>query len=195
MRIADCEITALDFECTGTTDPAHDNLPWQIGIAVMVRGKVVPERSFQSLLHVPVDHPFNPYTPGRWARQREALAAAPAMIELWPQLRPLLTGRPLLAHHTPTERGMLQQLFPLQSFGPWVDSLTIARRAFPGRSDYKLENLIPNLGLSARVQERAPGGAAHDAYYDAMACATLLEHVLTAPGWHDATVEALSGLK
>ena len=194
MRASQTDLVALDFETTGTAD-GFLNTPWQIGLVWMSQGKVVLERSFQSLLRVPAEQPFNPYAPGRWAQLRHELAEAPTITELWPQLQPLLLGQPPVAHHAPTERTLLRQLFPFQEFGPWVDTLAIARLAFPKLPDYKLENLIPALGLEPRLQQRCPGLAPHDAYYDAVACATLLEAVLAAPGWNQARVDELAALR
>ena len=194
MRASQTDLVALDFETTGTAD-GFLNTPWQIGLVWMSQGKVVLERSFQSLLRVPEEQPFNPYAPGRWAQLRHELAEAPTITELWPQLQPLLLGQPLVAHHASTERTLLRQLFPFQEFGPWVDTLAIARLAFPKLPDYKLENLIPALGLEPRLQQRCPGLAPHDAYYDAVACATLLEAVLAAPGWNQARVDELAALR
>ncbi|MBR6471883.1 MAG: 3'-5' exonuclease [Victivallales bacterium] len=195
IRVAECDLVALDFETTGTAEGGFLNTPWQIGLVVIANGRVTLERSFQSLLHVPEDQPFNPYAPGRWAQLRHELAQAPAITELWPQLQPMLIGHPLVAHHAPTERTLLRQLFPLQEFGPWIDTLAIARMAFPKLSDYKLENLVPALGLAPLLEQRCPGLASHDAFYDAVACATLLETVLAAPGWNHARIEELAALR
>jgi DNA polymerase-3 subunit epsilon len=189
-----CEMTALDFETTGVA-PGFVNTPWQIGLVEFTGGKVVRERHFTSLLRVPAEQPFNVYTPGRWAQQREAIAAAPTLPELWPELQPFLTGRPLIAHHAPTEQGVLRQCLPLQAFGPWVDTLAIARHAWPGRRDYKLESLIADFGLTARMEGLCPGLAPHDALYDAVACALLLECVMASPSWRSASVENLAHLR
>ena len=194
LNDSECDLVALDFETTGTAE-GFLNTPWQVGLVVVSQGRVVMEQSFQSLLRVPEEQPFNPYAPGRWAQLRHELAKAPAITELWPRLQPLLLGHPLVAHHAPTERTLLRQLFPFQEFGPWIDTLAIARLAFPGLSDYKLENLVPALGLASRLQQRCPGLAPHDAFYDAVACASLLEAVLAAPGWNKARVEELAALR
>lgn len=189
--LSQMDAVALDFETTGSA-PGVLNMPWQIGLVVIHHGKVDMAHSFQSLLRVPEGHPFNPYTPGRWAQVRAELAQAPSLQELWPVLKPFLQGMPLVAHHAPTERGILSQEFPLQQFGPWVDTLSIARQAFPGQHDYKLENLIPNLGLAEIQKGRCPDTAPHDAFYDAVACGTFLENLLGAPGWNAVTLEQFS---
>ncbi len=188
------EAVALDFETTGTTQE-ENNAPWQIGVVTLSRGKVDLTRSFSSLLRVPRERVFNPYAPGRWARLRAEMASAPTLQELWPTLRPLLQGRPLVAHNAPTERGILAQEFPWQSFGPWVDTLPLARVAYPGHRDFKLENLIPALGMEAMLRTRCPDREPHDAFYDAVACATLLESLLAAPGWNRLTASQLASLR
>ncbi len=194
MSASECDLVALDFETTGTAE-GFLNTPWQIGLVVISQGRVVLEQSFQSLLRVPEEQPFNPYAPGRWAQLRHELAQAPSITELWPRLQPFLLAHPLVAHHAPTERTLLKQLFPFQEFGPWIDTLAIARLAFPKLPDYKLENLVPALGLASLMQQRCPELTSHDAYYDAVACATLLETVLAAPSWNHARVEELAALR
>ncbi len=194
IPLASSEAAALDFETTGETTE-NPNAPWQIGVVILQGGKVDLSRSFHSLLRVPRDYVFNPYTPGRWARLREELEAAPTLQELWPTLRPLLQGRPLVAHNVSTERGILSREFPLQPFGPWLDTLTLARAAFPGQKDFKLENLVPSLGFLPVLQARCPGLNAHDAFYDAVACATLLEHLLSAPGWRELSIAQLAAIR
>ena len=42
------------------------------------------------------------------------------------------------------------------------------------------------------VDSACPGLAAHDAYYDAVACGLLLIHFLSLPGWKDATIGQLA---
>jgi DNA polymerase III epsilon subunit-like protein len=46
--------------------------------------------------------------------------------------------------------------------------------------------------LKERVDTFCPGREPHDSLYDAVACAVLLEHYLSLPGWERMTVEALS---
>lgn len=192
--LSQIDAVALDFEATGSS-PGFLNTPWQIGLVVISNGRVDMSRSFNSLLRVSREQPFNPYAPGRWAQLRDEISHAPTMQELWTTLRQFLQGVPLVAHHAPTERGLLGQEFPLQEFGPWVDTLTIAKNAFPHQRDFKLENLVPRLGLASIMAERCPNLEPHDAFYDAVACATLLETVLAAPGWHELTLEQYAAMR
>jgi len=41
------------------------------------------------------------------------------------------------------------------------------------------------------VQSLAPGRSPHDALYDAIGCAALLEHLFTLPGWGTAPLDTL----
>ena len=181
----------VDFETTGAV-PGYPVEPWQVGVVRVCQGGVRPDESFETLLRVG-DRPFNPRAPGRHAQLREQLAEAPSPGELWPVLATWLTGVPLVAHNAGTERSVLTRLAPLHRLGPWVDTLTLVRRAYPGLASKALEDVMDALGLTARVQALCPGREAHDALFDAFACAALLEHFLGLPGWERVTVEALAG--
>lgn len=185
-------LTVIDFETTGAV-AGYPVEPWQVG-AVRVRGgRVCAAETFESLLRVG-ERPFNPRAPGRHALLRAELAAAPAPDVLWPELEGWVVGSPLVAHNVGTERGVLARMAPLHRFGPWVDTLALTRRAFPGLASKALDDVTAALGLAGRVRELCPGRSAHDALYDAVACAVLLEHLLALPGWERVTVEALAGI-
>lgn len=181
----------VDFETTGAV-PGYPVEPWQVGVARVRGGCVCREESFETLLRVG-DRPFNPRAPGRHAQLRDRLAEAPLPGELWPALSAWLTGVPLVAHNAGTERSVLTRLAPLHRLGPWIDTLTLVRRAYPSLASNALEDVVAALGLAPRVQDLCPGRAAHDALFDAFACAALLEHFLGLPGWERVTVEALAG--
>ena len=72
---------------------------------------------------------------------------------------------------------------------------TLARLAYPDLENHKLENLIRWLGLKEQIDADCPHAEPHDALYDAIASARLIEHILALPGWEDASVEDLSQLK
>lgn len=188
---ADARLVALDFETTGSVRgfPVE---PWQVGMVRMQAGRVGAE-SFESLLRIG-DRPFNPHAPGRHAQLREQLAAAPTPGEQWPTWASWLVGAPIVVHNAGTERTLLRRLAPLHRLGPWIDTLALVRQAYPALASKALEEVVAALGLSSRVDELCPGRAAHDALYDAFACAVVLEHFLALPGWERVTVEALAGL-
>lgn len=190
-RTAIC--TALDFETTGSV-PGYRNEPWQLGLIEIHAGELAADSAFDSLLRVG-KRPFNPHAPGRHGERRMEIAAAPTLTCLWPRLQPVLTGRPLVAHNASTERRMLGDTFPMHRFGPWIDTLALARYTFPGLASYSLEQVVGHLGLTANVDALCPGRTWHDAFYDAVAGACLLQHVLHLPGWESVTVETLASIR
>ncbi|HEY5621649.1 MAG TPA: 3'-5' exonuclease [Pontiella sp.] len=193
MAIFDTEITVLDYESTGTLR-GFPNEPWQLGMVSLKNGRVHPDSLFESLLCVDINRPFNPHAPGRHALRREEIATAPTPQELWPSVMKRLTRFPLCAHNTATEKKFVRAMAPMHRFGPWIDTLKTARRALPGCASYALEDLIVLLDLKPKIEAVCPGREAHDALYDAVAAAVLLEHLLEQPGWEHITVGELAGL-
>jgi DNA polymerase-3 subunit epsilon len=190
MRAIDATIAVVDFEGTGAV-PGYPNEPWQVGVVLLEGGEVRGGRAFESLLRVG-DRPFNPYAPGRHAGLRSALRAAPALPDLWTDLAPWLAGRPVAAHGPATEKRFLRDAFPLHPIGPWIDTVKLARMAYPRLARHTLERLLGELGLTATADRLAPGRGPHDALYDAAGCAVLLAHLLRLPAWEAVSVEALT---
>jgi len=193
VAIFDAEITVLDYESTGSLRD-FPNEPWQIGMVTLKQGRVDPDSLFESLLYVDINRPFNPHAPGRHALRREDIAAAPSPQELWPSVMNRLTRFPLCAHNTATEKKFVRAMAPMHRIGPWIDTLNIARRALPGCTSYALEDLVVLLDLKSRVDAACPGREAHDALYDAVAAAVLLEHLLQQTGWESITVGELAAI-
>ena len=175
----ECVFTALDFETTGTV-PGWPVEPWQIGLCEVRFGQGV-SNLFSALLGVSAERPFNRFAPGRHSRIRDELAASPTLPQIWDEVAPRLVGRPLVSHNIGTERSILRKAAPLHAFGPWVDTLALARRIAPGLPSYALCDLVPHFGLEAAVDAVCPGLAAHDACYDAVACGLLLLRFLSLP--------------
>lgn len=186
------EILALDFESTGTVAD-YPNEPWQLGMVILAGGRVQPDRHFSTLLHIG-DRPFSPYAPGQHHQRRDELARAPTLSELWPQLQDWWLGRPLAAHNCSVEQGFVQATAPLHRFGPWIDTLRLARYAYPQLASHALEDLLRELNLLARCGQLCPGLAPHDALFDAVGAALLLEHFLALPGWRELDAAALANV-
>jgi DNA polymerase-3 subunit epsilon len=189
MPASDGRIAVIDFEGTGRVG-RHPDEPWQIGIATLEGGRVRPEGLFESLLRVG-DRPFSPYAPGRHADRLSALRTAPTLHELWPGLRVRLAADALGAHGTATEKRYFRQAFPLHPFGPWIDTLTLARVAYPDLPSHQLDDVLDALDLKPRQMALVPGREAHDALYDAAGSALLLEVLLAHRAWRGVTLNAL----
>lgn len=193
MPILDCEVVALDYESTGTV-PGHPAEPWQVGLVVLESGRIDAGSMFESLLRVDANRPFNPHAPGRHARLRDEIATAPTPAQIWPEIGPRLAGVALCAHNVATEKRFVRTMAPMHAFGPWIDTLRIARRVWPGLPSYALGDLLGALALLPRMDGLCPGREAHDALYDAVASAALLEHLLMQPGWGGTTLGELLSL-
>ncbi len=189
MLARDAEFTVIDFETTGSVS-GFPNEPWQIGMVRFAGGRVLTDDTFSSLLRVG-ERPFNPHAPGRHAELRGEIAAAPSVSDLWPVLCGWLIGRALVAHNVGTERTVCSKFAPLHRFGPWVDTLRLVRLAYPDLDNHRLDSVVHSLGLSARLSGMVPDLSPHDALYDALASALLLEHLLAMPEWHDVRAEAI----
>jgi len=186
------DFLALDFETTGRVGGLPSR-PWQLGAISVRQRRIDPEGPrFDTYLRVPLNRPFAPRTPGDHRRNREAIAAAPEPEACWPALHAVLQSAVPVAHNVATERTILRELAPMTRYHVWVDTLRLARLAWPGLSSYALEALVPALGLLERLQHLVPGRAPHDAYYDAVAAALLLETLLAAPGWENITLQDLA---
>jgi DNA polymerase III epsilon subunit-like protein len=179
--------TAIDFETTGSVE-GYPVEPWQIGVVeVDENGGIATWESWLRIGH----RPFHPRAPGRHEQLRDQLTAAPKLMDCLGEIRKRCVGKPLVAHNIPTERNLIQEAFPLESFGPWVDTLKLARSAWPDLASHKLEDVVKVFRLEDRLQDLLPGREAHDALYDAAASALFLRHLLDQPGWEGVGLEVL----
>ena len=193
MAIFNACITVLDYETTGSVR-GFPTEPWQIGMVTLNEGRIDAASLYESWLKIDPERPFNPHAPGRHAQLRDVLAEAPAPQELWPVVMPRLTQFPLCAHNVGTEKKFTRAMAPMHQFGVWIDTLRIARKAWPGCASYALEDLIVMLDLKPDVDALCGDKEAHDALYDAVASAKLLEYLLAQPGWGDLTVGELASM-
>ncbi len=178
---AEAVFAAIDFESAGVTQGSTDT-PIQIGIAVMERLELPPRDTFVSYLHA--GRPVTWQAAQVHGITTEDLAGAPSLLSLWPELRNLLAGRLMVAHGAGTEKRFLRA-FPLHGFGPWVDTLMVARKCWPGVRDYSLETLITAGGLQADLDAACPGRRYHDALYDSVASLLVLRHIVRQAGLTD----------
>ncbi len=189
MTISDTIFAAIDFESAGEA-PGQTDAPVQAGMACMKGPEMMVDTFFRSYL--------NPRRSVTWAARRvhgittEQLHCAPEMSALWPEFRNRLAGRVVVAHSAGTEKRFLR-LFPVHGFGPWVDTLTLARRAWPGLPDYSLEALAEALGFSLELDALCPRLKFHDALYDAVASLLVLRTFVHAAGLWDHPPGAIPG--
>lgn len=165
--------TAIDFESAGS---GRQDLPVQIGLCQwsLASGH---GNAFVSYLH-------HPEGPSLQAQRIHGISVAqtrdaPALRELWPTLQAQLRVGAVVAHGKGTEKRFLR-CFPSHGFGPWVDTLLLARAAWPDLPNHALGTVCDHLALTPLIQQHCPHRQWHDALFDATASLFLLEHVVKA---------------
>lgn len=142
------DFAAIDFETTGYENGGA-NEPWQLGVAVVRGSEIVATAEW--FFGTPLTPDFEP------------------MMAQWNDWYPYLSGRRLVAHNIATERTILTRAAPLTDWGPWTDTLKLARARYPGLPDYTLSGLCTALGAVPKLEDRTW----HDGLFDAVACANL----------------------
>jgi DNA polymerase-3 subunit epsilon len=185
LKIREARFAAIDFESAGTA-PGLGDEPIQIAI-VHWNGESL-ERVLDSYL--------KPSRPVTWAAREvhsisdEMIRHAPTLTELWPQVREALRDRWVVAHGAATEKRFLN-IFPFHGFGPWVDTLPLARAIHPTLESHKLSDTIQSLGLEYQLSDW-PIFRWHDAASDAAATLVLLKNLVDSTDLHDEPAEILT---
>lgn len=181
-----CRFTAIDFESAGAARGMTDS-PVQVGLASW-SAEVGHADAFVSYLFT--DRPV------QWSARKvhgigpEQLADAPSLLSLWPELKRRLAGAVVVAHGKGTEKRFLRA-FPGHGFGPWIDTLPLARAVWPDLGDHSLGALCDSHGLTGGIAALVPGKSWHDALFDAVASLVLLAHVIDALSLADHPVETI----
>jgi DNA polymerase-3 subunit epsilon len=168
----DAAWAALDFESAGAA-PGRSDEPVQVGIAVSRGGEITGV--FRSYIRSTVR--VTPAARAVHGIGDEDLAGAPSMAELWPEFQTRLSGAVVAAHGAGTEKRFLRA-FPLHGFGPWLDTLSLARAALPGLPGHSLAEVAAALGAEDEIRARCAGLDWHDALFDAVACLAILHRVM-----------------
>lgn len=149
------EFTAIDFETTGY-EAGSTNEPWQLGIVRVKDGVIVETREFF----------FDVEGAPARAHERDALGTLQSSFETW---SPFLLGTRLVAHNIACEKTILTRTAPFTKWGPWVDTMKLAKARYPKLSSYALGDLCMAFGCIPQIPDRTW----HDGLYDAVACANL----------------------
>ena len=164
---------AIDFESAGAA-PGETDQPIQVGI-VRVDSLFGTEELFCT--YIACDHPVH------WSASRvhgittADLHNAPSMLSLWGDFRRLLSGCIVVGHNPSTEQRYLRA-FPAHGFGPWLDTLALARHCMPTQGDYSLGPVCTALGATPAVSRLVPGKSWHHALYDAVASLETLRAIV-----------------
>ena len=185
--LAQLPLAAIDFESAGAA-PGETDQPVQVGI-VRVNSLFGEEEIFTS--YIACNRPV------RWSAAKvhgittDMLREAPAFSELWCDLRRLLSDCLVLGHNPATEKRFLGA-FPGHGFGPWLDTLALARKALPTLPDHALGTVCDALGITPDVSALVPGKSWHDALYDAAGSLALLRALVRGLNMEQATLRSIA---
>ena len=152
--------TAIDFE---TANSSQDSA-CALGLAVVRAGLVVEKKSW--LIRPPTrQFEFTHIHGITW----NDVAGAPDFGELWEQVRPYVDAGTIAAHNARFDLGVFFALVRHYRVGFWrgqaIDSVTVARRVWPGLPNHQLPTVAAHLRIPLNH---------HDASSDANACAEIL---------------------
>ncbi len=142
------EFVAIDFETTGY-EAGGTNDPWQLGAALVRDLEIIETRE--------------------WFFRTDVTPEHLPMMEQWESFYPFLAGRRLVAHNIACEKTILTRVAPLTQWGPWTDTLKVAKARYPRLPGYSLGELCELFGCVPQME----GRTWHDGLYDAVACAML----------------------
>ena len=136
-----------------------------IGIAVVEDGKVAEE--FFSF--VDPEETFDVFNTELTGISADTVAGAPTFRELWPRIKPLMSGGILVAHNAPFDLGVLKKCLADYNIR-WKDRALYACTARIGRA------VLPNMGhrLNDLCRYYNIGLDHHKADSDSRACAEIL---------------------
>ncbi len=149
------DFAAIDFETAECRD-GRSGEPWQLGVAFVSGGEVVDTKEFL----------FDVEGAPERAHGGGSLGTIQSSFESW---APFVEGRPLAAHNASCERTILTRAAPFTKWGPWTDTMRLAKARYPRLPSYALRDLCEMFGCVPRME----GRTWHDGVYDAVACAKL----------------------
>ena len=151
---------------TETPNSRNDRM-CQIGVSVVENGRIT--ESFVRLVNPECD--FAAFNVMLHGITPEATYGSPCFAELWRgELEDVFSDGVLVAHNAPFDMAVLSKC--LRAYGirwreraPYIDTVRMARQAFPSLPNHKLDTLAYTLGVELDH---------HDAASDAAACARIL---------------------
>ena len=84
----------------------------------------------------------------------------------------------MVVGHNPATEMRFLRAFPGHGFGPWLDTLALARQAMPTLQDHSLSVVCDALCISERVSALVPGRQWHDALFDAAGSLEVLRAIV-----------------
>lgn len=178
LPVRETRFVAIDFESAGAARGQTDHVV-QIGLATCTGLDLTDVQTYRTFLR--------PESEVAWTASRVhginpgMVQDAPAFREIWPEIRERMTGCVVVAHGAATEKRYLRA-FPMHGFGPWIDTLVLARKVWPLAPSHRLGELVGGLGMAEELRRICPDLHWHDALFDAVGALVLLRSVVGRAG-------------
>ncbi len=155
------DFTAIDFE----TATERSNSACSVAVVEVRDGKIA--QSYSTLIRPPRLE-FSPFNIGIHGITPEMVEHERGFAGIWPELRPFLENRIVLAHNAPFDMGVLKSSLLANHIAPpsflQCCTVRISRKAWPNLPNHKLNTVSEFLHVDFRH---------HDALEDARACAAI----------------------
>lgn len=155
------DFTAIDFE----TATDRQNSACSVAVVEVRDGEIA--RTYSTLIRPP-RLAFSPFNIGIHGITPEMVEHERGFAGIWPELRPFLENRIVLAHNAPFDMGVLKSSLLANHIEPpsflHCCTVRIARKAWPDLPNHKLDTVSEFLHVDFRH---------HDALEDARACAAI----------------------
>lgn len=178
MPWTDAPLVALDLEGTGAQDREDERI-LEIAVVPIVGGRPSLPGAYTTLIN-----------PGRHIQHRPwispgltnaALADAPALADVEPELARRLDGQVIIGHNVGVDWRLLHRCCPTVRPAGLLDTLRLARHLFPREKRKSLTALLERHTLTEQVTRSVPGSQPHRALWDTLGAAlllsTLVEHL------------------
>ena len=180
-------LVALDLEGTGAQD--HDEAILEIAVVPLANGQPDMPNAYCTLVNPGRSVPRRPWiSPGLTS---SALAGAPAIEVVEPELARRLDGAFIVGHNVNVDWRLLRRRFPSVRPRALIDTLRLARQVHPGGKGNNLAKLLDRHQLTATVTGLARDSRPHRALWDTTGTALLLGALVTAHYPDGVTIDEL----
>ncbi|XVV13327.1 3'-5' exonuclease [Actinoplanes sp. CA-131856] len=180
-------LVAIDLEGSGAQD-GDDEAILEIAAVRLIGGRPDTATAYSTLIDPGRLIPARPWiSPGLAGT---ALAGAPALEAVGPQLARRINGAYLIGHNVGVDWRLLHRRVPQISVTGLVDTHRLAK-TLPGKGKYGLAHLLARFGLTDAVNAAAPQSRPHRALWDAVGAALLLDTLVQRRWPRDPSVDEL----
>jgi DNA polymerase-3 subunit epsilon len=164
-------LVVLDLEGTGAQDRDQEAI-LEIALVPLAGGNPDLAGAFATMLNPGRPVPRRPWiSPGLTTN---ALAAAPAIEDIAPELATRLAGATVVGHNVNVDWRLLNRRCPAIQASALIDTVRLASHLQPHGKGNSLTTLLDRYQLTSTVTALVPGSQPHRALWDATGTALLL---------------------